>query len=408
MMDKHVTVIGGGVAGLSTALNLAESGIEVAVIERSVFMGGHAANFTCKATDACVKCGACVVETLLGKAVRHKYIHLETACRVERVQAADRVTLAVNRHPTFIDPAACDNCGRCHAVCPQNSILRGTSPYQSPFYALDPKDCLMSRGEPCTVCRDACPQDAIHLDEAAAREERRTDALVLATGFKPFDPRDMPYGYGKFPNVVTNLELEKMLRRTGRLVRLSDQTPPASLAFIQCVGSRDARLGHLWCSRVCCGSALRMARLLKKRQPEIEITVFYIDIQSAGRDFETFYNAARQEIAFQRSIPGDIFENTDHTLNVTYADDADHTSREASFDMVVLSVGMLPNTDAIEFSQGVDLEPTVDGFLSCPGRGLNGIFTTGSASGPMGIAESVASAGLTANTVLSYLNMKTE
>ena len=173
------------------------------------------------------------------------------------------MTLEISKNPQFIDPEACDGCGRCHAACPEGAILQGTSPFQNPFYALDPQECLRSNEDTCTACSDACPLDAIHLDKTGSSEERQTDALVFATGFKPFDPRDKPYGYGIFKNVVTNLDLEKMLRKTGRLERPSDGAAPARMAFIQCVGSRDAKLGHLWCSKVCCGSALRMARLLK-------------------------------------------------------------------------------------------------------------------------------------------------
>ena len=408
--SKHVTILGGGVAGLAAALGLAESGIDVDVVEKSPFMGGHAVNFTCKATDTCVKCGACMAENLLSKVVRHQHIHLYKGAQLEQIQTDDRLSLKINRKPQFINPESCDNCGICHDVCPENAILQGTSPHQIPFYELDPQTCIRQNNDTCTACSDACPRNAIQFDKAAATEECHTDALVVATGFKPFDPKEKPYGYGVFQNVVTNLDLEKQLRKSGRLVKPSDQTAPASVAFIQCVGSRDAKLGHLWCSRVCCGSALRMARLLKARQPDIKITVFYIDIQSFGRDFESFYNSARQEFRFQRSIPGDIFENANHSLNVTYVDDHDHASSEESFDMVVLSVGMLPNDDISTSGGAAGLETTADGFFSSPCSGQpatpGNVFFAGSACGPMGIAESIASAGQTTAAVLSYLNRK--
>jgi len=408
--NKHVTIVGGGVAGLAAALSLAESGIEVDVMEQSPFMGGHAVNFTCKAADTCVKCGACMAETLLSEVVHHQHIHLYKGSRLEQIQTNGRLSLKISRKPQFIDPETCDSCGICHDVCPENAILQGTSPHQIPFYDLDPQTCRRQNNDPCSACSDACPRNAIKLDNTAATEERHTDALVMATGFKPFDPKEKPYGYGVFQNVVTNLDLEKQLRKTGRLMKPSDQTAPASVAFIQCVGSRDAKLGHLWCSRVCCGSALRMARLLKARQPGVEITVFYIDIQSFGRDFEPFYHLARQEFRFQRSIPGDIFENADHSLKVTYVDDNDHAATEASFDMVVLSIGMLPNDDILTSGGASDLETTADGFFSSPCSGqpatVNNVFFAGSACGPMGIAESIASAGQAASAVLSYLNKR--
>ena len=240
--NKHVTIIGGGVAGLSTALDLAEFGIQVDLIEQSGFLGGHAIQYTCKATDACVKCGACMAETQLKQAVDHPLIRLQTGSCLESVQSGDRLALSVGKAPRFIDPDACDNCGHCYNACPVNCIERGSSSHQNPFFALNPEPCLRNSRDDCTACKDACPRDAIVLGGDAAAEERLTDALVLATGFKAYDPTDKPYGYGVFKNVITNLELEKMLRAQGGILRPSDQKVPSRLAFVQCVGSRDASL----------------------------------------------------------------------------------------------------------------------------------------------------------------------
>jgi len=406
LTNKHVTIIGGGVAGLSTALDLAGFGIQVVVVEQSVFMGGHAIQYTCKATDACVKCGACLVESQLKQAARHPLIRFQPASSLEKMETGDRLTLKVIQNPLAVDPERCDNCGRCYNACAVKSIQRGSSSSQHPFFALNPETCLRNKGDDCTVCKDTCPQNAIRLDRTTAHKEIRTDALVFATGFKAYDPKNKPYGYGVFKNVMTNLELEKMLRGTGHALRISDKKEPVRMAFIQCVGSRDASQDHLWCSKVCCGSALRMARMLKNRQPGIEITVFYIDIQTFGKDFQSFYSTTREEIHFQRTIPADIFENPDHTLSITYTDDTRHESRGDIFDLVVLSVGMTPCPDAVQKVEGLGLETDSDGFFTptCadgPPK-FHGVFATGTATGPMGIAETIASAGHTANAVLSY------
>ena len=404
MGNNNVLVIGGGVAGLSTALDLAKINIGTTVVETSDFPGGHGIQFSCKASDRCVKCGACVVEEKLQQALDHPKIHLIKGGRVDRIQRNGRFHYQLYCKPQYIDPQKCTNCGKCQEVCPvASAIRRGTSAHHSPFFAIQESACLYMKDKSCSKCRDICPEAAIVLDGTAERVSGEADAVVVATGFNAFDPGETPYGYKMFPDVVTNLELERMLRQKGRAIRPSTGEAPVSMAFVQCVGSRDAKLKHLWCSKVCCASALRMAMRIRRGQPETAISVFYIDIQTFGKDFEHFYREAKEELHFIRTIPGDIVLDEHQKLQVTYFDSEHRRSEDAVFDMVVLSVGMQPGSNFPPLPEALSLIPGDSGF-ALPASGEAGVFTAGTVEGPMGIAESIAGAGETAWQVYTYLN----
>ena len=406
-MTNDVLIVGGGVAGLTAAIELAQLNLRATVVEKGDFPGGHAIRFTCKATNACVKCGACMAEEKLKTAVSHPGITILPGSRVREIAKDGRFSTTIETSPRFIDPVRCSNCGICFDKCPFGAIQRGFSAHHLPWYALSREKCRYVLDGSCTVCRDACPERAISLDKQAANHTVEADAVIIATGFQAFDPIDKPYGYDRFPNVVTNLELERILRRQGRVKRPSDGKIPGRIAFIQCVGSRDAKLGHLWCSKVCCGSALRMARLIKKRQPDTALTVFYMDIQTFGKDFKPFYDEAREEIQFQRAIPADIFPDEDDGLRVTYFDQPNRESRQEQFDLVSLSVGLLPGPDTAEIAQIFGLSVADNGFLDYEhAQADSGVFVVGTAREPMSIAETVAGAGQIAWQVHRYLNLQ--
>lgn len=230
------------------------------------------------------------------------------------------------------------------------------------------------------------------------------DAVVIAAGFRTFDPSNKSYGYGRFPNMITNLDLERMLRTNAKAIRPSDGEAPKRLAFIQCVGSRDAKLGHLWCSQFCCGAALRAARLIRHRQPQTEITIFFIDIQTFGRDFESFYRQSLSELRFIRAIPGDAFQLEDSGIRLAYMDDASRQSREEVFDLVVLSTGMVPPEGLAQTADDLGLTLAPSGYVGAQAR--RGVFAAGSVRGPMRIAETIADARHTACQVLAFLGIK--
>jgi heterodisulfide reductase subunit A len=330
---KHIAVIGGGVAGLTAADALAEQGIQVSLFEKAAVLGGHAAQLACKATDSCVKCGACMVQDKLQRATARSRVDIYTATTVAAVS---------DRSPFNIRYRA-------------NSAPDGT--------------------DTGTVA---------------------VDAILVATGFSPYEPTDKPYGYGQFPNVVTSLEAERILRRTARMKRPSDGRTADRIAFVQCVGSRETRKGHLWCSKICCGSSMRMARLIQFRQPEAQITFFYIDVQTFGKDFDCVYREARDRFEMVRAIPGEIRDTDADQLEAIYFDPDTHQSKASRFDLVVLSVGLHPGPDSAHLAGMLDHRLDLDGFIARHGswdqRTPAGVFTAGTATGPMSVAESVSSA----------------
>jgi heterodisulfide reductase subunit A len=295
--------------------------------------------------------------------------------------------------------------------CPApGAVLQGFSKNNIPFYTINENNCLYFKDKSCTLCRDECPETAIDLDKKASEHTTQADAVMIATGFQPFNPKNKPYGYARFKNVVTGLDLERMLKQTGGVKKPSDNALPERMAFIQCVGSRDSKLNHLWCSKICCASALRMARLIKERHPETGITFFYIDIQTFGKDFEQFYKDVQKEVQMIRAIPGDIYETERQFLKVNYVDNHTHNTLQEVFDLVVLSIGITPCQDIETISGLLGIEPDNTGFFKIDDQGtnafLNGIFTAGTVQGPMSIPETIASAGSAAWKIAKYLGLK--
>jgi len=405
--EKHVAVIGGGVAGLTAADELARMGVRVSLLEKMPFLGGHAIQLACKATDACVKCGACVVEDKLQRAAQHPNVDFYTGTTIRNMRTGAVYALDYETRAPLVDAARCDGCGICFKKCPAaGALMPVRDPRRGPYAAIRRELCRFFDDAACTLCRDACPQGAITLSDECRNGHLEVDAVLVATGFLPYNPNEKSFGYGCLEDVVTNLEAERILRESTVLKRPSDGLPPERIAFIQCVGSRDVKLGHPWCSKICCGSSMRMARLVQARQPQTQVTFFYIDIQTFGKDFQEFYAAAQKTITFVRAIPGDILKTADGGLQAVYFDPKSHQSVESRFDMVILSAGLTPPPANADLARLLDWEQTDTGFMqsrrehSAPPAG---IFVAGSAQGPMTVAESVGSAGQAVWQMVDYL-----
>lgn len=408
--QKHVAVIGAGVAGLTAADALAGWGMRVSLVEKTPFLGGHAIQLTCKATDACVKCGACVAEEKLRLATRHRNVNIFTATEIEAIVSQNPYRLRYRVHSPLVNADRCNGCGICFQKCPvPGAILQGRAPRVGPYVAIRRDLCQYFDNAACTLCRDTCPQQAIHLTATEQTGSIRADAILVTTGFSPYNPSHKPYGYGLFPNVITSLDAERLLREDMLIKRPSDGRPARRMAFVQCVGSRDARLGHSWCSKICCGSSMRMAHLIQSRQKDVHLAIFYIDVQTFGRNFQCFYQHTRENIAMVRAIPGEIIRTGEDELKMIYFDPQTKTSKDAIFDIVVLSVGLIPGGDNEPLARMLNMPLDESGFMLNPGNSRQrvpaGIFTAGSAQGPMSIAESVGSAEKTVHDLIRYLDV---
>ncbi len=387
---KKVMVIGGGIAGLSAARELSRSDIHVELVEKADFLGGHAIQYACKATDTCQQCGACTVESVLKEVVQDPNIRVHLASEVEQISGSPRFEVKLGRVAITDKADTFKNCQKDYDKNPvQCAAVKGYSRHNAVYRTADGQ---------------------LNPDICQTADKLEVDAVVWATGFSPFDPNQKStYRYDELDNVISGLDLERGKRTSGSFLRPSDGKPPQEIAFIQCVGSRDERLGHLWCSRVCCPYALRLAMGVKHQNPDAKITIFYMDIQNTGNNFAAFYQQCLSDLTFVRTIPIDMYQTDEDRIRTRYMSETDGKPVEAEFDMVVLSVGIMPGNDNAALADLLKTQLTQDGFaastdkLNVTATNQEGIFLAGTVQGPKNIADSITHAGNAASEVIKYL-----
>jgi heterodisulfide reductase subunit A len=413
-------VIGGGIAGLETALNLAEQNFKVAVVERDASIGGKMIRLS--KVFPTLDCASCITTPKMAAVAHHENITLFTYCELVSLDRNEinGLSALIGQKPRFVDEVKCIGCRQCEYACP----IHVPDPEQGGFSArkavyvpfsnsipqlalIDSQNCML-----CGKCERVCPTHAVDYFQQPREFTIESKVAVLTTGYDvtPLADKQL-YGAGAFPDVITALQMERLLAPHGpynRVLRPSDGKQPDSIAFIQCVGSRDVTAGIPYCSRVCCMYAIKQAMLLSGSLPLADITIYYIDIRAFGKGYEQFYqNAAAMGIQFVRAKPVITGPGNDGGATVRYEAREDGRSVTAEHDLVVLSLGLVPGW----FPQG---RPAVsigsDGFIAVPGlktaptlTGEQGVFVAGAASGPKDIVDTIAEAGAAAMEASNYL-----
>ena len=411
-------IVGGGIAGIQAALDLADSGYKVILVEKEPTIGGRMAQLD--KTFPTLDCSTCILAPKMAEVGRHPNITLYTNSEVVGVEGyVGNFNVKIKQRARFVLPE-CTGCDDCVPVCPVtvfdefNQQLSLRKAIYKPFpqavpaeYVVDIENCL---NEPpnvivCERCVEACGPKVIDFQQALEKEfEIHADTVILATGVNPFDPsRVERYGYDQYDNVLSTIDMERLFSSTGptggKVVRPSDRKPPKRVAFIQCIGSRTLNPEvpeFPYCSGICCMVTIKQALLFKEKLPDADITVYYIDIRARGKGFEEMYRRAREQgVKFVRGIPGQIMENPDKTLTLIGENILLDEMYEERYDLVVLSVGLEARPESKRVQQLFSVPIDSTGFcmekhpkLEPVDTPLTGIFLAGAAESPKDIRES--------------------
>jgi heterodisulfide reductase subunit A len=415
--QKSVLVIGGGVCGIQAALDLADMGIKVYLVEKEPSIGGHMAQLD--KTFPTLDCSACILTPKMVDVVRHPDIELLTYSEVQGVSGKPGdFKVSILRKPRYVDEDKCTGCGICAQKCPievPNKFDAGLGirkaiyvpfPQAIPLvYTIDKEHCIN-----CGLCEQLCEAGAINHKQEPTEITIKVGSIIVSTGFHLFDAKVKgEYGYGKYDNVITGLEFERLVNAAGPtggyLARL-DGRVPKTIAFIQCVGSRDEKAGNLNCSRVCCMYAIKQAVLVKEHIPEADVYIFYMDVRAYGKGFEEFYRRAEEEfeIKFIRGAVSEVIEDPETKNLIVRVENTDTGGfLEKEFDMVVLSTALVPPEDSEVIEKIFNIPRHEDGFfatiqpeISSVVTPTNGILIAGVAEGPKDIPDSISQASAAA------------
>ncbi len=368
-VEKKVLVIGGGIAGIQAAIDVAMAGFKVVLVEREPSIGGRMARFD--KTFPTLDCAACILTPKMVTVSQDDNITLYTYSEVEKVSGyVGNFEVKIRKRARSVDMEKCTGCGICYGKCPTkvpSEFDMGLGKRKSiyvPFPqavpnvpVIDRESCLYFTRGKCKICQKVCPPEAIDYEQEDEVVEEKFGAIIVATGFTLFDHSVYgEYGYGKLKNVVTGLHFERMANASGptggKIIRPSDGREAKDVVFIQCVGSRDDHKGVPYCSRLCCMYTAKQALLLKEHNPEAQAYVFYIDIRAAGKNYEEFVRRVQEEYGavYLRGRVSRIFEKDD-MLVVRGADTLSGAQIEIKADLVVLASGLIAQPDARKVAQ---------------------------------------------------------
>jgi heterodisulfide reductase subunit A len=423
-------VIGGGIAGIQAALDVADAGFPVYLVEREPSVGGRMAQLD--KTFPTLDCSSCILTPKMVDVGQHPNIELMTYAEVvsvERQGTAFRVR--VRKKPRYVDIDVCKGCGDCAEACrmkgrivsdfdegiAKRSAIYVPFPQAVPLkYTIDPEACLYLTRGVCGktfLCKDACPADAIDFEQQEEFVDLDISAIIVATGYDLIEPESKPeYGYGIYPQVMTGIEFERLSDASGPTKGqiLVNGEKPKDVVFIKCVGSRDPHTGVPYCSRVCCMYTAKHAHLVRDRVPDANITVFYMDVRAFGKGYEEFYDRVKHErVTYRRGEPSEVYRRGDK-LVVLAEDTTLGRPVEVEADLVVLATAIVPRTDIADVAALLGLERSPDGFfqeadakLRPVDTNVEGIFVAGCCQSPKDIPDTVAEAKAAASSALRVL-----
>ena len=436
-INPNTLIVGGGVAGIAAALELADAGNHVYLVEREPSIGGHMAQLD--KTFPTLDCSACILTPKMVDVGQHANITLLSYSEVEKVEGyLGSFTVTVRKKARYVNEELCTGCGICEEKCPRrvvDDVFEAGLGYRKAVYrpfpqavpkypVIDPSNCTFFERGKCKACQIFCPTNAIDFEQQDQILTLQVGNVILATGYDVFDARRIPqYGFGRLANVFTALEFERLVNAAGptggKVVLRDGVTEPKSVAIVHCVGSRDQNYNE-YCSKVCCMYSLKFAHLLHERLPGVEVYNFYIDMRTPGKGYEEFYHRLLHEGT--HFIRGRVAEVTDAArmpgeegkLIVQAEDTLIGKQRRVPVDMVILSAGLQARHDSREITKLFGMGCDFDGFfierhpkLDPVATMTEGIFIAGACQGPKDIPDSVAQGAAAAARVAGLINRGT-
>ncbi len=431
-VTKRALVIGGGIAGIQTALDVADAGYEVDIVEQRPTIGGRMAQLD--KTFPTLDCSACILTPKMVEASQNEKINIISYAKVEKVSGfVGSFKATIRKKARFVDETKCTGCSLCMQKCPSkkgkdefNMEMNNRPAIYIPFAqaipnvaVIDPNECIKLKTGKCGLCEKVCAAGAINYKMEDELIEREYGAIVVATGFKPIDPSPLgEYGYAENADVVTSLELERLMNAAGptkgTLLRPSDGKHPHEIVFIQCVGSRcdeNTERGKPYCSKICCMYTAKHAMLIRDKYPDTNVHVFYIDVRTPGKNFDEFYRRAVEQygVDYIKGMVGKVAKEGDK-LMVRGSDLINNQQVEIAADLVVLATAIEPDPSARSIGTMLTASMDTNDFFTEAHAKLRpvesptaGIFLSGVAQGPKDVPETVAQASAAASKVIGLL-----